>query len=503
MPPPEEREELGHFGVKRTCFLLRTAFFWNGMYQDVERVVARCAACDRIKARFSAAEVILHSLPIRGLFYRWSLDLMPKLPRTQNGNRHCLVMVEHFTKWVEVAVFPIRSSKFTAQAFLNGVLARYGSCAEVLTDQGNEFRGEFQVLLDRSLIDHRRTSRDHPQADGLAERLVQTFKNALRKFCMNAGSECWDEKLPYVVLGYRVSVQASLASMSPYYLLYGRHPVLPNIVKDSITREVDWSRDVQQCLQDIAERAKLFERIVPMAMNNLVIAQHRDQLRYAHTRSGGYRPKFRKYEPGDYVYLQQRGDNTLDAGCTRTILRVVQVSNLGVAELEGADGRRWKDHIKNLAPCHLPNIDPSCRPKGGCHWRICRARFVGGRTTRRGCYCAIAATGVGIPRARRHRYLRYPQATGFVTLARLTTCCKCRWICSRRCGYPRRVRASRLIGGMQRICKRRTHWKNCGIGLPTSNAMRSGASWSRTSCYRICRRGWKHASASTAWCMAQ
>jgi hypothetical protein len=30
---------------------------------------------------------------------------------------------------------------------------------------------------------------------------------------------------------------------------------------------------------------------MPMAMENLSIAQHRDTLRYAHTRGGSYKPK--------------------------------------------------------------------------------------------------------------------------------------------------------------------------------------------------------------------
>jgi len=42
-----------------------------------------------------------------------------------------------------------------------------------------------------------------------------------------------------------------------------------------------------------------------MAMKNLSIAQHRDTLRYAHTRSGSYKPKVRQLDVGDFVYLQQ------------------------------------------------------------------------------------------------------------------------------------------------------------------------------------------------------
>ena len=58
----------------------------------------------------------------------------------------------------------------------------------MLTNKGTEFRNEFQEMLDEALINHRRTSREHPQVDGLAERMVQTLRVALRKACLTEKS---------------------------------------------------------------------------------------------------------------------------------------------------------------------------------------------------------------------------------------------------------------------------------------------------------------------------
>ncbi len=103
---------------------------------------------------------------------------------TVRHNRYVLVMVEHFSKWIELVPSPDKSSEGVAYAFLNRVLSHFGAPAEVLTDQGTKFQGEFQVLCDKALIDHRTTSRDHLEANGLAERVVQTVKRALRKYGM-------------------------------------------------------------------------------------------------------------------------------------------------------------------------------------------------------------------------------------------------------------------------------------------------------------------------------
>jgi hypothetical protein len=83
-----------------------------------------------------------------------------------------MIMIKHFSKWVELVALPNKSSHNTSQTFLQQVLSRFGACVECLIDQGPKFRGEFQDLLDHALIDHRQTSKDHPQADGLAEKMV-------------------------------------------------------------------------------------------------------------------------------------------------------------------------------------------------------------------------------------------------------------------------------------------------------------------------------------------
>jgi hypothetical protein len=74
-------------------------------------------------------------------------------------------------------------------------------------------------------------SRDHPEADGLAERVVQMVKRALHKYGLQKGHlGDWDIQSPWLAMGYRFSHQASLASFSPYFLLYSRNIDLPTTI---------------------------------------------------------------------------------------------------------------------------------------------------------------------------------------------------------------------------------------------------------------------------------
>jgi hypothetical protein len=163
------------------------------------------------------------------MFYRWSCDLTGELPQTSKGNVYNMIMIEHFSKWVKLVALLDKSSHITNQAFLQQVLSRFGACAECLTNQGSKFRGEFQYLLDHALIDHRRTSRDHPQADGLVERMVQTYKKGFWKICLTRNKEDWGLALPYIAMGYKMSKHASLSHFA-HFLFLGRHLIPPSSI---------------------------------------------------------------------------------------------------------------------------------------------------------------------------------------------------------------------------------------------------------------------------------
>jgi predicted permease len=108
--------------------------------------------------------------------------------------------------------------------------------------------------------------------------------------------------LPYIAMGYMMSKHASLSHLSLYFLLSGRHPIPPSSIVVQMDQVVDLDSPVAWA-KVIAKRVALLRKVMPMAMENLSIAQHQDTLRYAHTRGGDYKPKVRQFDVGDFVYL--------------------------------------------------------------------------------------------------------------------------------------------------------------------------------------------------------
>jgi hypothetical protein len=103
--------------------------------------------------------------------------------------------------------------------------------------------------------------------------MVQTCKKGFRNICLTRNKEDWDLALPYIAMGYRMSKHAFVFHFSPYFLLFGRHPIPPSSIVTQMDQIVDldspttWARV-------IVEKAALFRKVMPMAMENLSIAHH-------------------------------------------------------------------------------------------------------------------------------------------------------------------------------------------------------------------------------------
>ena len=269
-----------------------------------------------------------------------------------------MVLVEHFSKFLDVVPIPGKSAATTAHVFAERVLCRFGSCAEVVTEGGTEFSGEFDELLKLSMIDHRKTAPNHPQADGLAERAVQTIKISLRKFCEASQTpDQWDEGLPWLVFGYNCSTQASTKT-SPYFMLFARHLVIPPAHVHIFALPVDLDNPVE-AVKSVLHQASIVQQVGIVAGEHLSITQHRDTLRYATIRGGGFLPAVKQFAVGDFVYLRCRVLNsTLQIVAKKEIYRVKQVHDSGAIQLQGKCGVTLMNNVCDVAPCHLTDIDP-------------------------------------------------------------------------------------------------------------------------------------------------
>jgi hypothetical protein len=336
------------------------------MKEQACKFCKECSTCSHVNATFTNQSQTLCPLPIMGLFYRWGVDLCGPFKATVDGNEYIFIAIEHYSKYAVFVPIPAKTAYYTRRAFLAHVLCQFGACAEVVTDRGTEFQGAFEDLLLQACIDHRITSADHPQADGLTERCVQTLKASLTKMVKHIATDGvheWDEFMHWVALGYRSSPQMS-TKISPFELLFARTPVIPPATAEKFSTPLDLELPVKELARQLEVRANWVHQAQAVVGHNLAVAQHKDTLRYARIRNGAYVRQLAKFNVGDFVYMRAPGTlplgpPNLHSRARDVILRVVEVRGGGTVALMGCDGNTIIQNMQSLTHCHLPNINPA------------------------------------------------------------------------------------------------------------------------------------------------
>jgi len=114
--------------------------------------------------------------------------------------------------------------------------------------------------------------------------MVQTCKKGLQKIYLIRNQEDWDLALTYIAMGYKMSKHASLSHFAPYFIFFGKYPIPPSSIVAQMDHVVDLD-SLTTWVKVIVQRDALFRKVMPMAMKNLCIAQHRNTLQYACTSS--------------------------------------------------------------------------------------------------------------------------------------------------------------------------------------------------------------------------
>ena len=234
VPKPEEREsivktahELGHRGANGVLEMLGKQYTWPNMKETVASVVHRCRQCSDKGLRI-IGDPTLQPLPLPDFLARGALDTFgPLTPPSKYGNKHVVVYVDYYSKFVIAQAIPERSSEHVRKFLRERVFYTLGAPMEIVCDNGTEFKAMMETECRRLNIKITHGAAYHPQTQGQVERTIQTLKQGL-KTCMadKEDKTSWEEHLPECVAGMNFARQRS-TKFSPYFILYGKHPRLP------------------------------------------------------------------------------------------------------------------------------------------------------------------------------------------------------------------------------------------------------------------------------------
>lgn len=205
IPPPLREKVLdelhsGHCGVVRMKEIARSYFWWPGLDAAIEEKAKSCSACQKVRNHPQLAPLHPWDWPEEP-WQRVHIDFAGPFE-----NHMFLVVVDAHSKWPEVAVMKSTSSERTIEE-LRSIFSRFGLPQQLVSDNGPQLVSEeFKTFMEENGIQHIKSAPYHPATNGLAERFVQTMKQALKS---SQGTQSLNRRLSAFLLSYRNTPHAT------------------------------------------------------------------------------------------------------------------------------------------------------------------------------------------------------------------------------------------------------------------------------------------------------
>lgn len=117
-------------------------------------------------------------------------------PQSSRGCRYCLVIIDHYTKWLEL--FPIKDQKTekVGKKVFDGWIPRHGAPEQLYHDQRKNLSAKMiQEICNFPEIRNTRTMPFHSQSDGASERRIRTVNN-MQAQAVADDQRNWDLYIP-------------------------------------------------------------------------------------------------------------------------------------------------------------------------------------------------------------------------------------------------------------------------------------------------------------------
>ena len=174
----------GHQGHDRTLSLIKERFWWLGMSQALLKAVANCGRCIQYKAKgqLPPMQPIICTEPMELVHIDYVRMEVTVATDKKPIVRNVLVVVDHFTRYVQAFVTKNHTARTTARVLYNNYFSVFGFPQCLMSDQGTEFCGKVIAAMCSLLgIEKICTTPYHPQTNGSAERVHQTLQRMIGK----------------------------------------------------------------------------------------------------------------------------------------------------------------------------------------------------------------------------------------------------------------------------------------------------------------------------------
>ena len=319
---------------------------------DARRYCEACVLCNRATHYASKRFGKLRPIVATGPWHTVAMDLYGPLNDGVEEERYVLVMMDHFTKYVILCALMNKRAATVARKVRKHLLCTFGVPRRIITDNGSEFKGQFDELCEEVGIQHSMSLPYHQQANGLVERYMQLL-NKMVKIVAHEAEAVWPRRLCTLAFAYNTSFHPTIQN-TPFFLNFLRDPRLP---LDNFLREGESdSRDRRN-----KDRFQMSKELMDWTSGRIAEVQQQVAARYDE------RQRDFPCSPGDLVFVREETNKAKRDMKWSELHRVQSIDenklNVVVTSLYGPNSKPVTVNVQRLRPYHQSELNRQVHPE--------------------------------------------------------------------------------------------------------------------------------------------
>ena len=146
----------------------------------------------------------------------WSIDLADMIDykiSNSKGFRHIFIIIDNYSKYLWAIPLKNKYSQTITNEFSNIITTSKRKAIKLESDRGSElYNSNFQNFLKSKNTHH--YSRYTDKGPSIAERVIRTIRNSLKKPVFEKGKADWLSEMPSVIKQYKITIHHSI-KMTP------------------------------------------------------------------------------------------------------------------------------------------------------------------------------------------------------------------------------------------------------------------------------------------------
>ncbi|UYV81732.1 hypothetical protein LAZ67_20002148, partial [Cordylochernes scorpioides] len=245
-------EWYNHPGITQLTRLITSQYYWDGMTKDINNSVRKCKICQIVKPPKGPTYGEMGTLPLAKEPYElMSMDTVAGFNKYGGNRAYLHVICDHMSRYCWT--FPSKSTSILTYIQILKRVFQEGIPKNLLTDRAPAFTSaQFRRFLISQGIKPLYTTANHPQSNGLSERLNATITGKLKILHLEHPKQTWTKQIERVTRIYNLTPH-TVTGFPPIYLLKG---IVPNNLNNHVQTFPELSEARRIALQKTQARHK-------------------------------------------------------------------------------------------------------------------------------------------------------------------------------------------------------------------------------------------------------